>query len=78
MSYSIDTNTVIELLFSKLRECNEIYLAVDEWLSNSDEYEDDNEIASRHVEKVLLKAQMQGIREEINKLQNMEIEENER
>lgn len=72
MSYSIDKEKVTKLLFSKLKECNEAYLSAEEWLSNGDEYQDDNKVASCHVDKILLKGQMQAIRDEINKLQNLE------
>lgn len=72
MRYSIDKEKVTKLLFSKLKECNEAYLSVDEWLYNSDEYQNDDKVSSCHVDKILLKGQMQAIREEINKIQNLE------
>lgn len=68
MNYDLDTNEVIKLLTSTLKQCNTEYLSVVNLLNDDIEK---NSLESLHVSKISLLGQMKAIREEIQKIEKM-------
>lgn len=69
MSYELDTNKVIEMLYLTLEKQNKAYLATEELIDDRvDHY---LTLEQLHIKKISLLGEMKAIREEIQKFEEM-------